>query len=98
MIDGVNDGEACARELAQRLRGMLCHGIAYHVNLIPVNGVEGSDFRKSGRERLLKFQKILSDSGLTVTVRRTLGSDIDASCGQLRRRYKEEVADVENSQ
>lgn len=93
VIEGVNDGDACAQELARRLGGMLCH-----VNLIPVNGVEGTGFRKSGKERLLKFQKILAEKRITVTVRRTLGSDINASCGQLRRRYREEVADIENSQ
>lgn len=93
VIGGVNDSDGCARELAQRLRGMLCH-----VNLIPVNEVEGSGFRKSGRERLQRFEGILAEKGITVTVRRTLGPDINASCGQLRRRYREEVANVEDSQ
>ena len=93
VIGGVNDSDACARELAGRLHGMLCH-----VNLIPVNGVEGSGFRQSSRERLREFQETVAKHGITVTVRRTLGSDINASCGQLRRRYKEEAANVENSQ
>ena len=79
MIAGVNDTDACALELASRLKGMLCH-----VNLIPVNTVEGSSYRKSGR--IEKFSELLSNRGITTTVRRTLGSDIDASCGQLRRR------------
>lgn len=80
MIDGVNDSDENARELAGKLSGLLCH-----VNLIPVNPVERTGYRKSGRERLERFSSILEKKGLTVTVRRTLGSDINASCGQLRR-------------
>lgn len=93
MISGVNDSDDCARELAERLKGTLSH-----VNLIPVNDVTGANFRKSSTDRLQKFSRILSNKGITVTIRRTLGSDIDASCGQLRRRYKEEVANVESIQ
>jgi len=91
MISGVNDSDACARELAGLLKGTLSH-----VNLIPVNTVSGSGYKKSTTERLQKFTRILANSGITATVRRTLGSDINASCGQLRRRYQEEVADVES--
>ena len=80
MIDGVNDSDACARELAAKLRGMLCH-----VNLIPVNEVEGKTQRRSKADRIRAFSDILSARGIPVTVRRTLGSDIQASCGQLRR-------------
>ena len=80
MIDGVNDSDACARELADRLQGMLCH-----VNLIPVNGVEGKTQKRSSRDRIEAFTNILQKKGVNVTVRRTLGSDINASCGQLRR-------------
>lgn len=80
MIDGVNDSDACAEELAARLRGMLCH-----INLIPVNAVAGKAQRRSTRQRIQAFMDILQKQGLTVTVRRTLGSDINASCGQLRR-------------
>ena len=81
MIDGVNDSDACARELAARLRGILCH-----VNLIPLNPVDGgSDLhRRSKAARLQVFRSVLERSGLTATVRRTLGTDINASCGQLR--------------
>ena len=79
MISGVNDSDECARELASRLRGMLCH-----VNLIPVNEVEGTGCKKSSSERMASFIAILEKFGITVTVRRTLGSDINASCGQLR--------------
>ena len=79
MIDGVNDSDECAEELAEKIRGMLAH-----VNLIPVNSVSGSDYRKSRSDRLKSFTSILEKAGITATVRRTLGSDINASCGQLR--------------
>ena len=79
MIDGVNDSDACAEELAARLHGMLCH-----VNLIPVNTVREKQYQKSRADRLRRFSEILEKRGLTVTVRRTLGEDINASCGQLR--------------
>lgn len=92
MIDGVNDSDACAVELAALLRGTLSH-----VNLIPVNDVGGAGYRKSSPVRIELFCKTLEKFGVTATVRRTLGADIDASCGQLRRRYKEEVANVEHS-
>lgn len=93
MIEGVNDSAECAAELSRKLRGMLCH-----VNLIPVNTVAGSAFQKSSQERLHVFESTLSTHGITATVRRTLGADIEASCGQLKRRFKEEVANVENLQ
>lgn len=83
MISGVNDSDECAKELAHRLRGMLCH-----VNLIPVNSVKERDYRKSSKDRITSFIKILEKSGINATVRRTLGSDINASCGQLRRGEK----------
>ncbi len=80
MIDGVNDTEACADELAALLHGMLAH-----VNLIPANAVEGKSYVRSGRARVQAFADRLSSRGINVTVRRTLGADINASCGQLRR-------------
>lgn len=80
MIDGLNDSDACAEELAARLKGMLCH-----VNLIPVNAVEGKKQQRSSRERIRSFVSVLESKGINVTVRRTLGADINASCGQLRR-------------
>lgn len=89
MIQGLNDSNACARELAARLEGTLCH-----VNLIPVNSVAGTSYRKSSKEREESFIHILESHGITATVRRTLGSDINASCGQLRRRRQEEVSHV----
>ena len=79
MFAGVNDSEACARELAQRLKGMLCH-----VNLIPANNLPGNAFRRSAHETIRAFQGILEKSGIAATVRRSLGRDIDAACGQLR--------------
>lgn len=80
LIQGVNDSEQCARELVSRLRGMLCH-----VNLIPVNQVNERSYRASDKAFIYNFQKILTDSGVNATVRRTLGADINAACGQLRR-------------
>lgn len=82
MISGVNDSDACAKELAGRLRGMLCH-----VNLIPANDVSGRPFQKSSRERLMRFTEILTKKGIPTTVRRSLGADIEAACGQLRGKH-----------
>jgi 23S rRNA (adenine2503-C2)-methyltransferase len=80
LIAGVNDSAQNARELAAKLKGMLCH-----INLIPVNGVRERDYTRSSDDNVKRFYSILSGYGLTVTVRRTLGADISASCGQLRR-------------
>ena len=82
MIDGVNDREEHAKELLRHLKGLPAH-----FNLIPLNHVEESPLKPSSKAAVAKFQKILEDGGITATVRRTLGSDIDASCGQLRRKY-----------
>ena len=82
MIDGVNDREEHAKELLRRLKGLPAH-----FNLIPLNHVEESPLKPSTRAAVARFQKLLEDGGITATVRRTLGSDIDASCGQLRRKY-----------
>ena len=79
MIRGVNDTPEVAEELAALLQGL-----AAHVNLIPLNDVEESPLKPS--RRVAAFQKRLERQGVTVTVRRKLGSDIDASCGQLRRK------------
>lgn len=86
MISGVNDSAAAAKELAVRLRGILAH-----VNLIPVNPTGGTAYRRSRRTQLEAFQRILAAAGFSCTVRRTLGADIEASCGQLKRRHKEET-------
>ncbi len=85
MIDGVNDADEHAEELADRLQGMLCH-----VNLIPVNAVTGKAQQRSSRLRIQSFMGVLEKRGINVTVRRTLGADINASCGQLRRQADQE--------
>ncbi len=82
MISGVNDSDECAEELSKLLKGMLCH-----VNLIPVNNVAENNFTKSNSVRLKKFVSILEKNSINVTVRRTLGKDIEASCGQLRKKH-----------
>ena len=87
MIDGVNDTEAHAKQLLKLLKGLPAH-----VNMIPLNHVEESPLKPSSRAAVLRFQKILEEGGVTATVRRTLGGDIDASCGQLRRKYNKEQA------
>lgn len=83
MIQGVNDSKETAELLARKLSG-----IAAHVNLIPLNNVEESPLKPSSRKTVMEFQQILEAHGIPCTVRRTLGSDIDASCGQLRRKYE----------
>ena len=84
LIDGVNDSEACAGELADNLRGMLAH-----VNLIPLNEVKGREYKQACADNVKRFRQILEKRGIAVTIRRTLGSDIDAACGQLRRKKNE---------
>lgn len=80
LIKGVNDSEANALELAERLSGMLSH-----VNLIPVNDVKERGNVRGTKEDIVKFQNVLKSKEINATIRRTLGSDINASCGQLRR-------------
>ena len=75
--DNLND----AKELVKLLKGMLCH-----VNLIPVNHVEEREFHKGKKEDINRFCKNLNDLGINATIRRELGSDISASCGQLRKK------------
>lgn len=79
MIQGVSDTDDAARKLAALLKGFPCH-----VNLIPLHRVEGRDLKPSSAFEIARFGKILEQSGLTVTVRRSLGEDIDAACGQLK--------------
>jgi 23S rRNA (adenine2503-C2)-methyltransferase len=81
MIDGVNDTEYHARLLADKVKKA-----GGHVNLIPLNHVEERKFAPSSEENMRAFIKILREKGVNVTVRRRLGSDVDASCGQLRRK------------
>jgi len=85
MIDGVNDREEDAKMLLKRLKGL-----PSHLNLIPLNHVEESPLKPSTKQAVARFQKILEEGGIPATVRRTLGGDIDASCGQLRRKYTKE--------
>ena len=85
MIDGVNDRPEHAQILLKRLKGLPAH-----INLIPLNHVEESPLKPSSKAAVARFQQILEKGGLTATVRRTLGGDIDASCGQLRRKYNKE--------
>lgn len=82
LIKGVNDDEESAWKLAELLRGMLCH-----VNLIPINKVEEKVFDKSNKASIDKFKGVLERNGIEATVRRELGSDINAACGQLRQQY-----------
>ena len=76
-----NDNLDDAKELVNLLKGMLCH-----VNLIPINKIENGKFTKSSNENIIKFRDYLNDHGIVATIRRELGSDIDAACGQLRRK------------
>ena len=80
LVKDVNDTPECARQLGALLKGMLCH-----INLIPVNEVAETGMRKSTADRVKRFEALLSGMGFAVTVRRTLGADINAACGQLRR-------------
>ncbi len=84
LIDGVNNLNECADELAKKLKGIMCH-----VNLIPANPVKENSFQKPDTGKIIRFKERLIYNGINATVRRTLGADIDASCGQLRRKAKE---------
>ncbi len=86
MIDGLNDTEEAARLLIRRLRGLPAH-----VNLIPLNRVQESPLQPSTKQAVARFQKLMEDAGIPTTVRRTLGGDIDASCGQLRRKHTQQT-------
>ncbi|KAF5075464.1 putative dual-specificity RNA methyltransferase RlmN [anaerobic digester metagenome] len=89
MMRGVNDSDECALELAKKLRDMLCH-----VNLIPVNDVKERDYTKSSNDRVKRFAALLQENGVETTIRRKLGSDIDAACGQLRRSHLKEKREL----
>lgn len=84
LIKDVNDSRECAEELSELIKGMLCH-----VNLIPVNNVDERNNIRSTDESVNNFLQILQKNGINATIRRTLGSDINASCGQLRRKRSE---------
>ena len=80
-----NDNLDDAKELVKLLKGMLCH-----VNLIPINKIENGQYTKSSNENIMKFRDYLNSKGIVATIRRELGSDIDAACGQLRRKNLQE--------
>ena len=93
MIDGVNDTEYHARLLAKRAKE-----VSAHVNLIPLNHVEERQFRPSTAGHMKAFIRILEQSGVNVTVRRRLGGDVDASCGQLRRKIEKQARKAQRSE
>ncbi|WP_317366468.1 23S rRNA (adenine(2503)-C(2))-methyltransferase RlmN [uncultured Tyzzerella sp.] len=83
LIAGVNDREEDAKEIIRLLKGSLAH-----INLIPVNDVKERNYIKSSKEQIRKFADTLINAGIETTIRRELGSDINAACGQLRKSYK----------
>jgi 23S rRNA (adenine2503-C2)-methyltransferase len=82
LIDGVNDSAECAKELSALLKGKNCH-----VNLIPVNPVKERDYNPATHGNVLNFKNILEKNSINATIRREMGSDINAACGQLRKSY-----------
>lgn len=86
LIEGVNDSDKHAEQLAKLLKGMICH-----VNLIPANPVVENDFKRPNIKTVNRFKTLLENMGINATIRRTLGADINASCGQLRREYNDET-------
>lgn len=82
LMDGINDSQEQAKELSKLLKGMICH-----VNIIPVNKIKERNY-VSNRNSAMRFQKYLEELGVNATIRRTLGTDINAACGQLRREYE----------
>ncbi len=86
LVDQINDEEEHARELSALVKGLNCH-----VNLIPVNPIKERNYRKSESKKIQKFKNILEKNRINVTIRREMGSDIDAACGQLRKSYIERL-------
>jgi 23S rRNA (adenine2503-C2)-methyltransferase len=82
LVNGINDTKVCAHELSERLKGLICH-----VNLIPVNEIKENELMKSSTLKIHNFCNILKECGIETTIRREMGSDINAACGQLRRSY-----------
>ena len=85
-----NDNLGDAKDLVKLLKGMLCH-----VNLIPINKIENGKYAKSTNENILKFRDYLNEKGIVATIRRELGSDIDAACGQLRKKEVEKCNHIQ---
>lgn len=90
LVKGVNDSREDAKALAELLSGLNCH-----INLIPVNPIEERDYRQSETAAVLKFKNMLEKYGRNVTIRREMGRDIQAACGQLRKKYMEQSSDKE---
>ena len=86
LVEGANDGEKEAKELCKLIRGLNCH-----VNLIPVNPIKERNFRHSSMQFIQKFKNILEKNRINVTIRREMGADIDAACGQLRKSYMDDM-------
>ncbi|MDF2541786.1 MAG: rlmN [Herbinix sp.] len=86
MVEGLNDEEMHAKELAALIKGMNCH-----VNLIPVNPIKERNFKKSENKKIQNFKNILEKYRINVTIRREMGADIDAACGQLRKSYMDKL-------
>lgn len=84
LVSGINDGSEDSKSLAKLLKGMLCH-----VNLIPVNEIKENTLKRPSKKTVANFEQILKSNGIEVTVRREMGTDINAACGQLRRSYLE---------
>ena len=86
LVENVNDSEAQAKELCRLIKGKNCH-----VNLIPVNPIKERDYRRTSSNNIQKFKNILEKNRINVTIRREMGSDIDAACGQLRKSYQDKM-------
>ena len=86
-----NDNIEDAKRLVKLLHGMLAH-----VNLIPINKIENGQFDKSPNENIMKFRDYLNEHGIVATIRRELGADIDAACGQLRRKKFKRLKEIRN--
>jgi 23S rRNA (adenine2503-C2)-methyltransferase len=86
LVDGVNDEKEHAVELAGLVKGINCH-----INLIPVNPIKERNYRKSGNEKITNFKNILEKYRINVTIRREMGADINAACGQLRKSYMDRL-------
>lgn len=86
MLNGINDSNQCAEELAQLVKGINCY-----VNLIPYNKTRSTDFEPSTKQRIAEFFDILKQNGINVTVRREFGGDMNAACGQLSSDYENKI-------
>lgn len=89
LIEGVNDLPGLAKELSHLVKGLNCH-----INLIPINPIKERNYRQSESKNILNFKNILEKNRINVTIRREMGTDIDAACGQLRKSYMEGSSDV----